>query len=221
MDRFRERHRIPADRPVDRAALWCALRTRLSDEMRGDLPVVDASAHKPLSDYFREWSRDLTAVDDPLEWAGRMDLLTYVPDDLMVKSDRASMSVGLELREPLLDDRLIAWLLRSPVSERFDHERGITKVLPRRALASRISSNLLDRPKRGFTPPLDAWLAGPLAEPMEEALERLEAGRLEPIVLPRGCKSWRDRVPACEGQNRDFLWRIVCFSEWSNHAEKT
>jgi asparagine synthase (glutamine-hydrolysing) len=146
-----------------------------------------------------------------------MDLLTYLPDDLMVKTDRASMSVGLELREPLLDHQLTAWLLQSPVSSRSDREQRITKVLPRRALASRIPSNLLDRPKLGFTPPLAKWLEGPLAEPMAEALERLGEGRLEPIVMPHGCKSWSDCDPALRDGGH-FLWRIICFSEWSKHA---
>ena len=218
MARFRRRHRIPDDRAIDRAALWSTLRTGLSDEMLGVLPLVDARARKPLSEYFREWSRDLDDVGDPFTWAGQMDLLTYVPDDLMVKSDRASMSVGLELREPLLDHELTGWLLQSPVSARFDRELGIRKVLPRRALASRIPSNLLDRPKQGFRPPLARWLTGPLADPLAEALERLGDGRLEPIVLPQGCGTWRDCDPALHGENKDFLWRIICFSEWSKEA---
>ena len=136
----------------------------------------------------------------------------------MVKADRASMSVGLELRAPLLDHELTAWLLRAPISARFDHDRSITKVLPRRSLERRMSATLLDRPKQGFNPPLPKWLAGPLAEPLAEALERLTGGRLEPIVLPRGCTSWRDCDPALHDGNRDFLWRILCFSEWSKHA---
>ena len=219
MARFRKRHRIPERRTIDRAGLWSTLRTGLSDEMLSLLPLADPLAQKPLSEYFREWSRDLAEVEDCFTWAAQMDLLTYVPDDLMVKTDRASMSVGLELREPLLDHQLTAWLLQSPVSSRSDREHSITKVLPRRALASRIPSRLLDRPKQGFTPPLAKWLEGPLAEPMAAALERLGEGRLEPIVLPRGCTSWRDFDPALHN-NGDFLWRIICFSEWTRQACK-
>jgi asparagine synthase (glutamine-hydrolysing) len=217
MARFYKRHRIPEGVTIDRAGIWSALRTGLSDEMLSVLPLADPLAQKPLSEYFREWSRDLAEVEDCFTWAGQMDLLTYLPDDLMVKTDRASMSVGLELREPLLDHQLTAWLLQSPVSSRSDREQRITKVLPRRALASRIPSNLLDRPKLGFTPPLAKWLEGPLAEPMAEALERLGEGRLEPIVMPHGCKSWSDCDPALRDGGH-FLWRIICFSEWSKHA---
>ncbi len=218
MGRFRKWHRIPEGRAIDRAGIWSALRTGLSDEMLGVLPLADPLAQQPLSEYFREWSRDLSDVDDCFTWAGEMDLLTYLPDDLMVKADRASMSVGLELRSPLLDHELTTWLLRSPVSARFDHQRRLTKVPFRRSLERRVSAALLDRPKQGFTPPLAKWLAGPLAGQMADALERLNSGLLDPIVLPRGCTSWRDCDPALRDGNIDFLWRIVSFSEWSKHA---
>jgi asparagine synthase (glutamine-hydrolysing) len=218
MARFFKWHRIPQGRSIDRAGIWSALRTGLSDEMLGVLPLADPLTNKPLSEYFREWSRDLADVDDCFTWAGEMDLLTYVPDDLMVKADRASMSVGLELRSPLLDHELTAWLLRSPVAARFDHESSVTKVLPRRLLESRMSGTGLNRPKQGFTPPLMRWLKGRLAGQGADAVKRLESGELDPIVLPRKCSSWLDCDPALQNETNDFLWRIICFSEWSKHA---
>jgi asparagine synthase (glutamine-hydrolysing) len=218
MLRFLHRHGIPLDREMDRAAVWSVLRTGLSDDMARTLPVADAPARKPLSEYFREWSSDLSDVDDCFMWSGLMDLLTYVPDDLMVKSDRASMRVGLELRQPLLDHQLTAWLMARPLSMRFDRDTSTAKVLPRRALARRISPQLLDRPKRGFTPPLAKWLADPLCERMRDALERLEKGLLDPIALPAGGASQRDsRLMLRDGEN-EFVWRILCFSEWNRHA---
>ena len=150
-------------------------------------------------------------------WAGQMDLLTYLPDDLMVKADRASMSVGLELRSPFLDHKLASWLLQTPVSARFDRKLGMTKLLPRNSLGRRISPDLLSTEKRGFTGPLQEWLSGPLAEPMADALARLEAGDLAPIVLPAGCASWNECDPILRG-NVDFLWRVISFSEWSKQA---
>ena len=218
MGRFRTRHRIPEGRAVDRAGIWSTLRTGLSDEMVGILPFANAEDQQPLSEYFREWSRDIAEVDDCFMWAGQMDLLTYLPDDLMVKADRASMSVGLELRSPLLDHELVAWLLRSPTAARFDSVRGITKLLPRLSLARRISPELLARQKQGFTAPLQEWLAGPLAERMADALERLAAGDLDPIVLPAGCATWNECDPILRDGNVDFLWRVICFSEWSKQA---
>lgn len=218
MARFRRRHRIPEGRAIDRAGIWSTLRTGLADEMLGVLPYADPTAQKPLSEYFREWSRDLDQVEDCFMWAGQMDLLTYLPDDLMVKVDRASMSVGLELRSPLLDHELAGWLLRSPVAARFDQIKGLTKLLPRQSLAPRISPSLLARQKQGFTAPLQKWLTGPLAESMADALERLEAGDLDPIVLPAGCTTWRDCDPAVRDGSIDFLWRVISFSEWRKQA---
>jgi asparagine synthase (glutamine-hydrolysing) len=221
MARFRDRHRIPPARPIDRAGLWSILRTGLSDEVLGLLPLVDPRGHKPLSEYFREWSGQLDPTSDCFTWSGQMDLLTYLPDDLMVKSDRASMSVGLELREPLLDHNLTAWLLHAPASVRFDGETGKTKLPSRRFLASRLPTSLFDLPKHGFTAPLPLWLSGPLAESLNEALERLASGRLEPVVLPAGCKSWRDCDPLLKDEEMTFLWRVMCFSEWhrQQHSE--
>ena len=218
MSRFRQRHRIPEDCAIDRAGIWSALRTGLSDEMMSVLPLAEPLANQPLSEYFRGWSRELVDAADCYTWAAAMDLLTYVPDDLMVKADRASMSTGLELRSPLLDHELTAWLIRTPVSARFDHMRSVTKILLRRSLESRVSPELLNRPKQGFTPPLQQWLAGPLAGQMADALQRLESGHLDPIVLPRGCANWGDCDPAISGGNIDFLWRIISFSEWSTHS---
>ena len=137
---------------------------------------------------------------------------------VMVKADRASMSAGLELRSPLLDHDLTAWLLRSPVSSRFDQQRSLTKLLSRRSLASRVSPTLFDRPKQGFSPPIQKWLAGPLAGQVADALERLEGGRLAPIVLPPGCSNWSDCESALGDGKIDFLWRIISFSEWSKQA---
>jgi len=219
MARFRRRHRISEGRTIDRAGIWSTLRTGLSDEMLNVLPFADPLANQPLSEYFRDWSRELADVESCFTWAAEMDLLTYVPDDLMVKADRASMSVGLELRSPLLDHDLTAWLLRSPVSSRFDQQRSLPKLLSRRSLASRVSPELFDRPKQGFSPPIQKWLAGPLAGQVADALERLESGRLAPIVLPPGCSNWSDCESALGDVKIDFLWRIISFSEWSKARE--
>src|SRR5439155_7776036 len=70
MVRFRQRHRIPDGRAIDRAGIWSVLRTGLSDEMVGVLPLADPLTNKPLSEYFREWSRDLAHVEDCFTWAG-------------------------------------------------------------------------------------------------------------------------------------------------------
>ncbi len=201
----------------DRVAQWSALRTGLTDASAKSLPVEEASKLPPLSAYFREWSKEIESITDPLEWACRMDLLTYLPDDLMVKADRASMSVGLELREPLLDHEMTTWCLALPIANRYDRKNRTAKLLPRGLLDRRVPKPLINRPKQGFVPPLNHWLKGPLRDVVNNALERIEHGDLLPLSLPGGCRTW----PECAGKLNDFsqqfLWRIICFSEWLKH----
>ena len=213
------RYKASAFRQADRIGQWSALRTGLSDGTSTLLPVQGADARAPFREYFFEWSRGLDSVTDPLDWACRMDLLTYLPDDLMVKADRASMNVGLELREPLLDHQLTEWCLRLPIGFRYDRTTDTSKVLPRGVLERRVPKALFERPKQGFTPPLDRWLNGPLLPAVRDALDRLRRGDLAPLHLPSACKDWSECASRLNDRHQQFLWRIVCFSEWTRrHA---
>jgi asparagine synthase (glutamine-hydrolysing) len=211
------RYKASAFGQADRVGQWSALRTGLSDGASRLLPVQGADARAPFREYFCEWSRGLESVTDPLDWACRMDLLTYLPDDLMVKADRASMNVGLELREPLLDHQLTEWCLRLPIEFRFDRATDTTKILPRELLQRRLPKALYEKPKRGFTPPLDRWLNGPLRPAACDALDRIRRGDLAPLHLPSEFKDWSDCASRLNDQHQQFLWRIVCFSEWMRH----
>lgn len=204
---------------MDRVAQWSVLRTGLTDIAARQLPVEGAREQAPLSDYFQERSKELKSVEDPLEWACRMDLLTYLPDDLMVKADRASMSVGLELREPLLDHEFTTWCLKLPVSDRYDQKKRIAKFLARQALERRVPKNLIDRPKQGFTPPLDCWLKGPLQAVMQDALKALRQGALSPLALPGECHHWPELARKLNDLHQQFLWRVICFSGWLKHHQ--
>ncbi len=201
----------------DRITQWSVLRTGLTDSRAELLPVEGAGERSHLSHYFREWAKDLETIVHPLEWACRMDLLTYLPDNLMVKSDRASMSTGLELREPLLDHQLTAWCLMLPMRSRYDSQRRRGKILPRRILEQKIPSRLLNRHKQGFTPPLGEWLQGPLRPVVNETFKQLEQGDLSPLCLPAECRDWSECAKTLNDLHQQFLWRIVCFSEWLRH----
>jgi asparagine synthase (glutamine-hydrolysing) len=120
-------------------------------------------------DFMAEFGEAHTAAsllgEPPLSGIAGLQLLdarTYLPDDLLVKADRASMATSLELRSPLLDHRVLELGLSLPDSLRFSGRRG--KVALRRAFAHLIPQELATRGKTGFGIPLGAWFRGPLRE---------------------------------------------------------
>jgi asparagine synthase (glutamine-hydrolysing) len=197
---------------ADRIEAWSILRVGLTNESVKFLPISGEPA-LPRSCFDRSGAQ-LVDIAEPLDWASRMDLITYLPDDLMVKADRASMRVGLELREPMLDYELVEWGLTQPVAERFDLSERRGKRPGRSYLASRIPKEVLARPKQGFTPPLRTWLEGPLKEWQQRAVNELESGRLDPLGLPNNCKNWSDCAKALHDSHHQFLWRVICFCGW-------
>lgn len=109
------------------------------------------------------------------------DLSHYLPDDLLVKVDRASMSVALECRTPFLDYRLVSFALNLP--ETCKMRNGALKILPRKLLRRYLPPELFDRPKKGFSVPMVRWLSGHLRGLMEDLLSEAEikkAGYLNP-----------------------------------------
>lgn len=138
------------------------------------------------------------------------DFDTYLPDDILVKVDRASMSTGLEVRAPFLDLELVEWASRLP-----DSVVGPpgAKALPRALLASKVAASVVDRPKQGFTVPLDRWLLGPLRPVLDDVLSPSSlAGH--GLVRPAAVERLVDALEAGRRFAARPLWSLVMFQLW-------
>ena len=107
-------------------------------------------------------------TDDPLALIQYLDLKTYLIGDINTKVDRASMAHSLEVREPLMDHKLVEWLATLPSTQKIRGQEG--KFLLKKAMESKLPNDVLYRPKMGFSVPLANWFRGPLKQRVQEAL---------------------------------------------------
>ena len=139
-----------------------------------------------------------------------LDLTGYLPDDLLVNLDRASMAASLEGRAPLLDRQLVEFACRLPAELKLRHVVG--KRVFRRAVADLVPGPILRRVKRGLAVPLSTWLAGPLLPLARETL-----GRLDPrIVRPEAVRGMLDDHVAGRRDNRRELWALIVLQLWQD-----
>ncbi len=140
-----------------------------------------------------------------------LDVLTYLPDDILVKLDRASMAVSLEARVPLIDHRIVAFCWSLP--RHMFNRGGTTKWLLRRVLRRFVRDELVDRPKMGFGVPIGAWLRGPLREWAEHLLSprALQATGLDPAPVRT---RWASHLSGA--QNWQYpLWTVLMLQAWT------
>jgi asparagine synthase (glutamine-hydrolysing) len=143
--------------------------------------------------------------------SGLLDLVSYLPEDILTKVDRASMAVSLEVRSPLLDHRVVEFCLGLPL--RLKRRGSTTKWLLRRLLYKRVPQALVDRPKMGFSVPLRDWLVGPLRQRMDEHLagDDLRNLGLDPAMPRRFWNEFKRGYP----HRPDLLWQLFVLVAWS------
>jgi asparagine synthase (glutamine-hydrolysing) len=142
------------------------------------------------------------------------DSLSYLPDDILTKVDRASMAMGLEVRGPFLDHRLIEFAQKLPIEAKI--HGGKTKYLLRKILHKYVPPELIERPKMGFGIPLAQWLRGPLNEwagdlLSEQALDEHGFFHKQPIIA-----RWHAHNAGQQNYEAS-LWAILMFQSWYAH----
>jgi asparagine synthase (glutamine-hydrolysing) len=139
-----------------------------------------------------------------------LDTLTYLPDDILTKVDRASMAVGLEARVPLLDHRVVEFAWRLPTDRLIADREGKRPL--RAILAGYVPKALTDRPKMGFGIPVGEWIKGPL-RPWAEDL--LSASALSDGLFDRtAVRRWFDEFLAGHRDAQHGLWAVLQFQAW-------
>ena len=141
------------------------------------------------------------------------DQINYLPDDNLSKVDRASMATSLETRLPLLDHRLVEFSWRLP--DQMKLRRKTTKWVLRAILDRYLPRQLIDRPKMGFTVPVDRWLRGPLRDWAGDMLSRPAFHDLCPIG-PAPIRALWDEYLSGHGPSANEIWSLVVLSAWND-----
>lgn len=184
------------------ASLWSNPESIVLDSQELPTVMTDPSQH--------------AALDDLTHRMMYFDAMTYLPDDILVKVDRASMSVSLETRVPFLDHRVVEYACRVPLSMKIRGEQG--KWLLRQVLYRYVPRELIERPKMGFGVPIDSWLRGPLREWAEELLDerRLrEQGYFDAAPIRQ---KWAQHLSGVSNWQY-LLWAILMFQAWHDHQQ--
>lgn len=185
-------------------ALYMGLVSHWSDPaaivLGGSEPATMLTGHAPHLTGFSSVERMMA-----------LDMLTYLPDDILAKVDRAAMGVSLETRVPFLDHRIVEFAWGLPFDVKL--KDGVSKWALRQVLYRHVPQSLIDRPKMGFGIPLDRWLRGPLRDWAESLLDErrlLQEGYFRPALVR---KKWEEHL---SGQRNwaYHLWDVLMFQAW-------
>ena len=150
--------------------------------------------------------------DDALGGMIAADVATVLPDDFLVKVDRASMAHGLEVRPPFLDHELLELMARVP--SRWKVHNGESKWILKQAFGQELPYQLLDRPKHGFEIPVDAWLRGPLRQMFEARVLNQRARVSDLVDQAAAQRLYRSHLSGI-GRHGNVLWSLLILACWA------
>ncbi len=153
-----------------------------------------------------QMDKNLSAIDNMM----RADYKSFMVDDVLTKVDRATMSVGLEGREPLLDHRIAEFMARVPKEIKYKNNQG--KYLSRQILYKHIPKSLIDRPKAGFQVPLESWLKGELKPLVDKYLNTFRLDN--EIFEPQKVEQIKKEFFAGDSSHTTTIWFILSYQMW-------
>lgn len=191
---------------TDAEQIYCSLISHWKSP--ADIVIGGTEPLSNLTDPDVELSPSVTDFRERMMY---LDQMSYLPDDILTKVDRASMGVSLEARVPFLDHRVVEFSWSLPMD--YKVRNGEEKWVLRKVLEKYVPRNLFDRPKMGFSIPVGEWLKGDLREWAEDLLDE---GRLqqEGYFNPQPIRRlWREHLSG-RGDPSYLLWDVLMFQAW-------
>lgn len=159
------------------------------------------------------WSKDHPSLSN-VEAMQYMDTLGYLPDDILVKVDRAAMANSLETRVPFLNHRVVEFANSLPIDYKIHN--GATKHLLRQVLYKYVPQPLIERPKKGFGVPIHQWLRGELRNWVQDLLDPAMLAQQGYFNVPMVQQKLADHLTG-KANNGYYLWDILMFQQWLEH----
>ncbi len=176
--------------------------------------VLGVSKYQSILTKIKNWPH----VSNFIQRMMLLDTLSYLPDDLLVKVDRASMGVSLETRIPFLDHRIVEFAWQVPMSMKVHQQEG--KLLLKQLLYKYVPRHLMDRPKAGFAIPIAQWLRGPLREWAEELLDQRRLQQEGTFNAALVHQKWSEHLEGSRNWHSS-LWNVLMFQAWLEQTKNS